>query len=210
MSNYLYQRLIRPFEKSDQTFLILENEIQLSYERVNERANQLALSLIKNGLKAGDRVAVQVNKSWQALALYLGTIKAGGVFLPLNNAYTATEIEYFVTNAEPKILVCDQTAMASLEAMAENSGTHLLTLNQDGSGTLADSADSCDINFDAVAREKDDLAAILYTSGTTGRSKGAMLTHHNLWSNAEVLATSWQFTKDDVLLHALPIFHTHG
>lgn len=210
MSNYLYQRLVQPLEESERTFLILEDGAHLSYRSFIERTNQIAISLLDSGLEPGDRVAAQVNKSWQALALYLATIKAGGVFLPLNNAYTASEVTYFVTDAGPKILICDQAAIDALKSTADSSGCSLLTLNQDGTGTLADIADRNDRSFTAVPRERADLAAILYTSGTTGRSKGAMLTHHNLWSNAEVLARAWHFTQNDVLLHALPIFHTHG
>ena len=210
MSNYLYQRLVQPLEESERTFLILEDGVRLSYKRFNERTNQIALGLLDSGLEPGDRVAAQVGKSWQALSLYLATIKAGGVFLPLNNAYTASEITYFVTDAGPKVFICDHAAVSSLESVARTSGCNLLTLNQDGTGTLSELADRNDLICAAVPREKDHLAAILYTSGTTGRSKGAMLTHHNLWSNAEVLTKAWKFAPDDVLLHALPIFHTHG
>lgn len=210
MSNYLYQRLVAPREQSERPFLFLEDGSMLSYRKVCERGNQFAQSLIENGLKPGERVASQVKKSWQALALYLGTIKAGGVLLPLNDTYTANEVAYYVDNAEPRLVICDQATVASLEPVARSAGTKLMTLNQSGGGTLSDAADGCAPDFQATPRDEGDLAAILYTSGTTGRSKGAMLSHHNLWSNAEVLAEAWQFTEHDVLLHALPVFHTHG
>ncbi len=210
MPNYLYQRLVAPREQSDTTFLILEDNTTLSYREFCERANQIANQLIASGVEPGDRVAAQVNKSWHGLALYLATIKAGGVFLPLNNAYTSREIEYFLGNAEPRLLICDPAAVESLESITHSTNVELFTLNQAGTGSLSSAADACPIEFETVARDKDDLAAILYTSGTTGRSKGAMLTHHNLWTNAEVLAKAWQFTDHDILLHALPVFHTHG
>ena len=210
MPNYLYQRLVTPREQSDHPFLILEDNTSLSYKKVCERINQFANCLVENGLQPGDRVAAQVNKSWQALALYLACVKAGGVFLPLNNAYTPREVEYFIHDAEPRFLVCDPDAKDTIGPVALSTGANLFTLSRAGGGSLSASADDCVADFEAITRDKEDLAAILYTSGTTGRSKGAMLTHDNLWSNAEVLTKSWQFSDQDVLLHALPVFHTHG
>ena len=210
MPNHLYQRLVTPREQSARPFLILEDSTILSYQKVCERINQFANCLVENGLQSGDRVAVQVNKSWQALALYLACIKAGGVFLPLNNAYTPREVEYFLNDAEPRILVCDPDDTDTIGSIALSIGAKPFTLGQEGGGSLSAAADDCVADFEAVARDKEDLAAILYTSGTTGRSKGAMLTHDNLWSNAEVLTKAWQFSDQDVLLHALPVVHTHG
>ena len=210
MENYLYQHLIARHEQSDNTFLLLEDDTTISFREFCQRINQFAGSVSELGVNPGDRVAVQVNKSWHAVALYLGVIKAGGVFLPLNNAYTPAEIGYFIENATPSVFVCDDSALSSIREITSNTNTTLLSLNADGNGSLTKLADDHSLEFDAVSRGEHDLAAILYTSGTTGRSKGAMLSHGNLWSNAQVLTSAWEFTRQDVLLHALPIFHTHG
>ena len=168
----------------------------------------MAAALVAKGLQPGDRVAAQIEKSPQGLVLYLGTLLAGGVFLPLNTAYTSGELDYFLGDAEPAIVVCDP---GKREAIAGIAGTaQVETLGADGRGSMATAAEAAAPNFMPVARTRDDLAAILYTSGTTGRSKGAMLTHDNLISNAIALADIWRFTSNDVLLHALPIYHTHG
>ncbi|MDE0279692.1 MAG: malonyl-CoA synthase [Gammaproteobacteria bacterium] len=215
MSNHLIDRLLAPRAGSARPLLALPAGAALFYGAFGARVNQVARLLTDRGVGPGDRVAAQVPKSWQTLALYLGTIKAGGVFLPLNTAYTAKEVGYFVRDAEPMILVCDPGDAGELEPLmasrdADPGGGSLLTLDAAGRGSLADGADTRDTEFDAVPRSPGDLAAILYTSGTTGRAKGAMLTHDNLWSNAEALTDCWRFTVDDVLLHALPVFHTHG
>jgi malonyl-CoA/methylmalonyl-CoA synthetase len=172
---------------------------------------RFAEALCAQGVEPGDRVAAQVEKSPEALMLYLGAIRAGAIFLPLNAAYTCAELEYFLTDAEPKVVVCDPARRDGLLPIADKAGVQAVeTLGADGSGTLAVRLAAGSGSFDDVPRGPDDLAAILYTSGTTGRSKGAMLTHGNLVSNAEVLVDTWRFTHDDVLLHALPIYHTHG
>jgi malonyl-CoA/methylmalonyl-CoA synthetase len=156
-------------------------------------------------------VAVQVEKSPEALFLYLATLKAGLVYLPLNTAYQAAEIEYFIGNAEPAVMVCSPKNFSWVSKVAFKAGTkHVFTLGEDRTGTLLDRAATQSDKFKTVKRDDDDLAAILYTSGTTGRSKGAMLTHGNLGSNAAVLKKFWAWKKGDVLLHALPIFHVHG
>lgn len=162
------------------------------------------------GVQPGDRVAVQVEKSVAAIVLYLATARAGGVFLPLNTGYTPAEVEYFLGDAKPAVFVCDPARLASLEPVATKLGATVLTLDTNGAGTLADAARAASDSFETVDRAADDLAALLYTSGTTGRSKGAMLTHGNLVSNALALRETWRYTADDVLIHALPIFHTHG
>ncbi len=162
------------------------------------------------GLVAGDRVAVQIEKSPQALAVYAACAQAGLVFLPLNTAYTADEVTYFVENSGAGIVLGDDNKRSALEPIAKSCGARLETLNADGSGSFADKAAGFPTVFDTVPREAGDLAAFLYTSGTTGRSKGAMLTQDNLLSNAQTLQKEWRFTARDVLLHALPIFHTHG
>jgi malonyl-CoA/methylmalonyl-CoA synthetase len=182
-----------------------------TYADLERRSAQYAAALVALGLQPGDRVAVQVEKSVEAVFAYLGTLRAGGVFLPLNTGYTAPEIDYFLGDAEPRVFVCDPAAAPTLAPIAGARGVAaVLTLNAQGKGSLAEAANAAAPHFEDVARGPDDLAALLYTSGTTGRSKGAMLTHGNLASNALALVDYWHFTPDDVLIHALPIFHTHG
>ena len=209
MSNHLYDRVFAPHEDNSKPFLIGETQT-LSYAIFHEQVNKLAHALIDSGLKTGDRVAVQAAKSNTQLALYVATIKAGGVYLPLNTSYTAHELEYFISNAQARLVVVDEKAKQAVTPIAEAQGANLLTLNADESGTLPKLAEQQAAQFEAVARGSEDLAAILYTSGTTGRSKGAQLCHRNLHSNTEVLRDFWQFKEDDVLLHMLPIYHTHG
>ena len=176
-----------------------------------EAAERIASALAAAGVKPGERVAVQVEKSPEAVQLYLGTVLAGGVFLPFNPAYTAAEMAYFLNDSEPSVLVCDPDKMDALESIAGDAGTGArFSLAADGSGTLSEAAAKESGGFDAAPRDKDDLAAILYTSGTTGRSKGAMLSHGNLAANARTVKDYWRFSDADVLIHALPIFHTHG
>ncbi len=174
------------------------------------RAAQMAGALAAAGVKPGDRVAAQVEKSLAALTLYLGAVAAGAVFLPLNTAYTGDEVGYFLGDAEPAVFVCDPGKAEALAPVVRKAGVAaLLTLGADGRGTLAEAADAA-AAMAPVARAEHDLAAILYTSGTTGRSKGAMLSHGNLASNSLTLRDFWRFTSADRLIHALPIFHTHG
>lgn len=193
--------------------IAVETDDGLHYSwRDLERASAMIANLLGAlKLKAGARVAVQVEKSVEAMLLYLATLRAGYVFLPLNTAYQSAEIEYFIGNAEPEVVVCTGANAAWVGPVAQKAGTrHVFTLNDDRTGTLLELAAQCSDEHAVVARKPDDLAAILYTSGTTGRSKGAMLTHRNLLSNAEVLKDYWGWTHGDVLLHALPIFHVHG
>ena len=177
-----------------------------------ERSTAMLANLLKSlDLPAGARVAMQVEKSVEAMMLYLATLRAGYVFLPLNTAYQSAEIEYFIENAEPSVVVCSSKNFGWVSKIAFKAGTqNVFTLDDDRTGTLLDRAAHCSDPHDAVLREADDLAAILYTSGTTGRSKGAMLTHGNLLSNALTLKTYWGWQSGDVLIHALPIFHVHG
>ena len=209
MRNHLYDHVFAPHEDNPKPFLIGETQT-LSYATFHELVNKLARALIASGLKTGDRVAVQAAKSNTQLALYVATIKAGGVYLPLNTSYTAHELEYFISNAQARLVVVDEKAKQAVTPIAEAQGANFLTLNADESGTLPGLAEQQAAQFEAVARGSEDLAAILYTSGTTGRSKGAQLCHRNLHSNTEVLRDFWQFEEDDVLLHMLPIYHTHG
>lgn len=177
-------------------------------DRASARIANLLASL---KLPEGSRVAVQVEKSVEAMALYLATLRAGYVFLPLNTAYQSAEIEYFIGNAEPAVVVCSPGNFGWVSKIAFTLGTqHVFTLGDDRTGSLLDRAAHHSDEHQAVARSADDLAAILYTSGTTGRSKGAMLTHGNMLSNAVMLKDYWGWKKGDVLIHALPIFHVHG
>jgi malonyl-CoA/methylmalonyl-CoA synthetase len=183
----------------------------LTYGDIVARTARLAQRLVDAGVKPGDRVAAQVEKSVEALLLYLACLRAGAVYLPLNTGYTPAELGYFLGDAEPSLLVMAAENADVAATLAGEANAALLTLSADGlSGTLVDGLDALPAAFDTVARGDDDLAAILYTSGTTGRSKGAMLSHRNLRSNAATLVESWRFTPADVLLHALPIYHTHG
>ncbi len=176
-----------------------------------ERSGRIANALVKRGVVPGDRVAVQVEKSADAIMLYLACLRAGAAYLPLNTGYTLAELEYFIGDAEPRVVVCAPEKQSALAPVAHKLGVAAVeTLGTNADGTLLDLAKSQSSAFADVPRAGDDLAAILYTSGTTGRSKGAMLTHDNLASNAHALLTTWKFTANDVLLHALPIFHTHG
>ena len=209
-TNPLYDALFAPHEGSDRVFLHLADGGSLTYAAFLAMAGRAANALAALGVAPGDRVAVHVEKSPQALALYAACIKAGVVFLPLNTAYTPKELDYFVGDSGAALFVCDPAEAEAMKPVAAAAGAGLKTLAGDGSGSLSDLAASQPDRFDTVARADDDLAALLYTSGTTGRSKGAMLTHRNLLSNAQALVASWRFTREDVLLHALPIFHSHG
>ncbi|MFY0595189.1 MAG: malonyl-CoA synthase [Cognatishimia sp.] len=207
-TNHLISRLqAASLGRKTDVFATLPYGRKVSFGELFDGAAKAAGALISLGLAPGDRVAVQVEKTIEAIQLYLGTVMAGGVFLPLNTAYTVSELEYFLGDATPSVVVCD---LSKLESISEISGTaKVLTLDADGLGSLTDLVRSSD-PIEPIARSADDLAAILYTSGTTGRSKGAMLSHNNLSSNSEMLRDYWQFTSEDVLIHALPIFHTHG
>jgi len=177
-----------------------------------ERGTAMLANLIGSlALPPDSRIAVQVDKSVEALMLYLAVLRAGHVYLPLNSAYQAAEIEYFIGNAEPAVVVCAGANFGWVSRIAFLAGTkHVYTLNDDRTGTLLDRAAFQPDTHEPAPRAASDLAAILYTSGTTGRSKGAMLTHGNLLSNARVLKEVWGWRPGDVLIHALPIFHVHG
>jgi malonyl-CoA/methylmalonyl-CoA synthetase len=210
MSENLYSLIAAGAPAPASPFLRTPSGRTMTYGEMAEGVGRYANALAALGLEPGDRVAVQVEKSPEAVLLYLATLRAGGVYLPLNSAYTLAELDYFIGDAEPRIVVCDPASQAGLEPVAARFGAKVETLGADGQGTLAARADASPSTFADVARGQGDLAAILYTSGTTGRSKGAMLTHGNLAANARTLVKEWRFTKDDVLLHALPIFHIHG
>jgi malonyl-CoA/methylmalonyl-CoA synthetase len=210
MVNHLISALLPSGHPAERPCLIVPGDRDYSYGDVRTFSARYAAALMSHGVKPGDRVAAQVEKSPEALFLYLGCVRAGAVFLPLNPAYTLTEVEYFVGDARPALIVGDPSRRDGLAEIAKANGARFETLAGDGSGSLADIVAVQTGEWSDIDRGPDDLAAILYTSGTTGRSKGAMLTHANLRSNAEVLVETWRFTSKDVLIHALPVFHTHG
>jgi malonyl-CoA/methylmalonyl-CoA synthetase len=210
MANPLYDALFQKHAGKTSPFLMLQDGSVRTHAEFLERAAQIAHVLTEAGMEPGDRLAAQIGKSPEALALYAACVQAGIVFLPLNTAYTVDELTYFIENSGATMVVCDVARTEALTPIAEGLGATVETLNGDGSGSLADKARGKSGTFPTAERGAEDLAAFLYTSGTTGRSKGAMLTQSNLLSNAETLADYWRFTAGDVLLHALPIFHTHG
>ena len=198
---------------ADLDAIAIETDQGLAYSwRDLDRASAMIANLLRKlDLPGASRVAVQVDKSVEAVLLYLATLRAGHVFLPLNTAYQSGEIGYFIENAAPAVVVCPDRSFGWVSQIAFKAGVgHVFTLNDDRTGTLLERAAHCSDQHAVVERRRDDLAAILYTSGTTGRSKGAMLTHGNLLSNARVLKDYWGWRPDDVLIHALPIFHVHG
>ncbi len=195
----------------DSPFLIGPQGSVTTYAAALRRSSQLANVFRALGVSPGDRIAVQVEKSETALLVYIAALQAGAVFLPLNTAYTPAEVSYFLGDARPHLFICRPDEETAMRALAADIGVpQVMCLDADGRGALADAADAQRSDFDPHPAQPGDLAAILYTSGTTGRSKGAMLSQDNLASNAEMLCDYWRFTREDRLLHALPIFHTHG
>lgn len=210
MPNPLFDCLFAPHRGSAKPFLHLPDGTTLTYGGFLDRAARFAAALNAAGLAPGDRLAVQVEKSADALAVYAACVQTGAVFLPLNPAYTAEEVAYFLTDAGAALFLCDPAREAALAPVAAAAGAPVETLDASGGGSFAARAGALAPSATVAERTEGDLAALLYTSGTTGRSKGAMLGQGNLLSNALTLAEAWAFTDRDVLLHALPIFHTHG
>jgi malonyl-CoA/methylmalonyl-CoA synthetase len=206
----LFSRLFDRLDDPNRLAIETAEGERITYGDLIARAGQFANVLVALGVKPGDRVAVQVEKSVANLVLYLATVRAGAVYLPLNTAYTLNELDYFIGDAEPSLVVCDPAKAEGIKAIAAKVGARVETLDTHGKGSLTEAAAKASPDFATVARGNDDLAAILYTSGTTGRSKGAMLSHDNLASNSLTLVDYWRFTDKDVLIHALPIYHTHG
>jgi len=182
----------------------------LSYRDLAEGAGRYANALLELGIAPGDRVTVQVEKSASNVLLYLGALKAGAVYQPLNTAYSPRELDYFIADARPAVIVSDPALATAARDIAARRGGTVVTLDARGGGEMAEFAASQSGDHETVSRADDDLAGLLYTSGTTGRSKGAMITHGNLVSNTITLHEAWRFAPGDVLLHALPIFHVHG
>src|SRR5438552_6251012 len=208
MNANLYALLRDHFaEDAEQPCLLIPGGPVIHYDDLDATSARIANALSAAGCRPGDRVAVQTEKCWQSLALYLACLRAGLVYLPLNTGYQKSELEYFFADAEPTVIVCQPDAAESTAALRPQST--VLTLDG-AAGTLLDRAADQRDSFEPISSRPDDLATIVYTSGTTGRSQGAMLTHRNLASNALTLVDYWGFTRGDVLLHALPIYHVHG
>ncbi len=207
----LYTALRAGFPGDLDTPAVDADGARYTWQDLERGSAMLANWLARLELPAGSRVAVHTDKSVEGLILYLAVLRAGLVYLPLNPAYQAAELDYFIQDAAPAVLVCAGRNFGWASKLAFQRGVRwVFTLNDDRSGTLLDRAAQMSDQQQPVARADGDLAAILYTSGTTGRSKGAMLSHGNLRANAEVLRDYWDWRPDDVLLHALPIFHVHG
>lgn len=183
----------------------------VSYSDMDRLSAQYASLLRECGCEPGTWVAACVEKSVESLALFLACLKGGFVYLPLNTAYMPAELNYFLQDAEPRVFVCTPDLALSMRELAKSAGVaYLLTLDDQGSGTFADGAVKCKTAFDTVPRAPDDLAAVLYTSGTTGRPKGATISLRAIQYAAQALGAAWGFSRNDVLLHALPNFHGHG
>ena len=211
MSVHQFSSLIGETGRDGRIFIRTPDGARLTYADLRERSARYANALRMLGVAPGDRVAVQVEKSVEAVLLYVACLRAGAVYLPLNTAYTLSELDYFIGDAQPSLVVCAPHLAASVSDLCARLGVRACeSLDGDGGGTLAELQAGQETDFVDADRKESDLAAILYTSGTTGRSKGAMLSYGNLASNAATLASCWGFSERDVLLHALPIFHTHG
>ena len=208
----LYARFHEVFEdRLDKTLLVTDTGDEYRYADIESESARLARFLAAAGAVPGDRISVQAAKSPQTLCLYLACLRGGFVFHPLNTGYRAGELEYFFADAAPAVVVCDSGNLDMIGLLAQQlSIPHLFTLDADGSGTLADRSRDTDDDPVLVRRDRDDMAALLYSSGTTGKPKGIVLTHNNLYASARTLVQAWGFTEDDILLHALPIYHVHG
>ena len=210
MINPLFDNLFGAHAENDDPFLYLLNGKTITYKKFLKLSGKIANAFFYLGLTPGDCVAIQVQKSPEMLNIYAACAQAGLVFLPLNPSYTVDELEYFIENSEARLIICDEVNKGPLEHIAKKLGILIETLNADATGSIINKSIPLSEKFETVRRSENDLAALLYTSGTTGKSKGAMLTQTNLLSNGATLMNEWQFTKKDVLLHALPLFHTHG
>jgi malonyl-CoA/methylmalonyl-CoA synthetase len=206
----LFSRLFDTLDNPARLAIETADGQRITYGDLIAMSGRFANYLVSRGVKVGDRVAAQTEKSVAGLVLYLATVRTGAIYLPLNTAYTLNELDYFISDAEPSLVVCDPSKADGLAQIAAKVGAKVDTLDASGKGSLTEGAAKTSADFTTAQRGNDDLAAILYTSGTTGRSKGAMLSHDNLASNSLTLVDYWRFTDKDVLIHALPIYHTHG
>ncbi|MGK7936643.1 MAG: AMP-binding protein [Xenococcaceae cyanobacterium] len=213
MSHNLYEILTASVKNKDKTFLITEDKNIVTYQDIDILSARIADRLSKLGIAKGDRLVAQVSKSIEALALYLGCLRSGVIFVPLNPAFTLNELQYYLENAEPKIVICSPDACAKITTLAAKIGINIVrTLEVADANSLIPSQDiePENLHFPPVEVAKNDIAVMIYTSGTTGKPKGAMLSHHNLAVNGTALKNCWDFSDNDVLLHSLPIFHVHG
>ena len=208
----LFSHFDASLEKTgNKPILILDDGTTYDYEVIQNKSAQIASLLINLTVSPGERISIQIEKSPESLFLYLACLRAGLIYHPLNPGYTENELEFFISNAEPTVIICDPKNFSIFNKLAKkNNINHVFTLGADGQGTLITASASEKKVFQTYNTPKDHVAALLYSSGTTGRPKGIMLTHHNLISNTQTLVDTWQFTEQDVLLHALPIFHVHG
>ena len=204
-SNFLNDNLFSVHANSNKIFIETESQ-KYSFKEFDDLVNKIANLLIASGLSEGDRVLVKLEKSIFSFALYIASIRAGGIFVPVNNDYTASEIDYFIENSIPYIFISNDESIKKVQ----NRNLKTFSLNSDMSGTFLENIKTQNTSFVPIERKKNDIASILYTSGTTGRSKGAMLSHNNLFSNTRELLKIWKFNENDALLHALPIYHIHG
>lgn len=209
--NNIYSVFQAHFPKdSDATFIETVEGAQYSYAYLEQETSRIAKFLTLQGVVKGDRVAVQVEKSPHVLFLYLACLRAGFVYLPLNTAYTKSELHYFLEDAEPTVVVCQSTSNNLFSSFKNKNLIHVFTLDTHEQGSLIEKSRDTAAEFETVTCDIDDIAVILYTSGTTGRPKGAMITHGNLAANGLALQKAWNWQQSDVMLHALPIFHIHG
>jgi malonyl-CoA/methylmalonyl-CoA synthetase len=212
MNGNFYKLLQSRFPSDDSLPCIETPQSTYSYADLAQEAGRYANALLQAGLVKGDRVAVQVFKSPQNVFLYLGCLKAGLIYLPLNTAYKQAELEYFLTDARPGLVVCDPENYPQVSDIAAQQiqVPRVQTLDRHGSGSFAEAASAMHPEGETITCAAEDIAVILYTSGTTGKPKGAMITHGNLVSNSLVLYAAWGWQRNDVMLHALPIYHVHG
>jgi malonyl-CoA/methylmalonyl-CoA synthetase len=211
MNNNIYKLFQSKFPADTKAVFLEHEQGNLLYSQIENETGQLTGLLKQLGVQKGARIIVQVEKSAEAVLLYLACLRTGAIFIPLNTAYTAQEVKYFMGDASPHLIVCRPQDLETISECAQELNVpHVMTLDDLGNGSLVDAKSSAPINHDTEHCEGNDIACILYTSGTTGRPKGAMLSHDNLSSNARVLHSYWHWQYGDVLLHALPIFHVHG
>ncbi len=210
MTYSLYLNLIEPNLNNNKTFLILDDGTKISYKDFISLSSKISNKLTNLGLKSDDIILVKSQKCKETLSLYLTSILTGSVFFPLNSNYTLNETIYFIEDSKPSFLICESSEVESIKPICDDIGCRILSLNANGEGDVTNNLENFDSSFKPNIRVKDDLAALLYTSGTTGKPKGAMLTHQNLVSNAYQLINLWNIDTSDTLIHSLPIYHTHG
>ncbi len=210
MTNSLYSNLIEPNLNNNKTFLILDDGTEISYRDFISLSSKISNKLTNLGLRPGDHILVKSPKCKETLSLYLTSILTGSVFIPLNSNYTLNETIYFIEDSKPSFLICESSEVESIKPFCNDIGCKILSLNANGEGDVTNDLEDFDSLFKPNIRVKEDLAALLYTSGTTGKPKGAMLTHQNLLSNAHQLIKLWNIDSSDTLIHSLPIYHTHG